>query len=337
MVSIKDIAEKCGVSIATVSKALNNRNDISIATRKFVCSTAEAMGYLPNAQARALKTNKTFSIGVLLEDKSKSGLTHPYFSSVLDSFKVEAGRHGYDIMFINSKVGNNDMSYLEHCRYRGFDGLLVACADFCDDDVTELFKSDIPLVAIDYISENKLSVRSDNIQGIRDIVNYAYNMGHRRIAYVYGESSQVTTDRFNSFIDIMNEKGLCVSPDYVRQGKYHDYETSEKIVSELLSLYEIPECILMPDDFSAMGAFNAVRRKNLKIPDDISVIGYDGSFSAVINPCITTVFQDSANIGRIAAELLIKEIRKEKIEKRSVTVKGHLITRGTVRNLTGNV
>ncbi len=337
MISIKDIALQCGVSIATVSKALNNHSDVSSATKALVCSTAEKMGYLPNAQAQALKTNRTFSIGVLLDDKSKRGLTHPYFSSVLDSFKVEAEKYGYDIMFINRKVGNRTMSYLEHCKYRNFDGVLAACVDFCDDDIVELFKSDIPLVAVDYVSDNKLSVCSDNVQGIREIVEYAFNMGHRKIAYIYGESSQVTTDRFNSFLDTMNEKDIKVSPDYVRQGKYHNRVLSEKIVSEFLELYEPPTCILMPDDFSVLGAFDAVRKKGLKIPDDLSVAGYDGNeFSQACNFDFTTVCQDSKNIGRLAAELLVKNIRKETSVTKKIVVKGRFIAGQTVGTPTDN-
>ena len=97
VVSIKTIAEECGVSIATVSKALNNHSDVSSATKKLVCDTAKRLGYFPNSQARALKTNKTYNVGVLLQDKAHSGLTHSYFSAVLDSFRVEVEKNGYDI------------------------------------------------------------------------------------------------------------------------------------------------------------------------------------------------------------------------------------------------
>lgn len=114
MVSIKTIAEECGVSIATVSKALNNHSDVGVATKQLVCETAKRLGYLPNAQARALKTNKTYNIGVLLNDKAKSGLTHCYFSAVLDGFRVEAEKKGYDITFICGQIGGSSMSYYEH-------------------------------------------------------------------------------------------------------------------------------------------------------------------------------------------------------------------------------
>lgn len=337
MVSIKNIAEKCGVSIATVSKALNNHSDISSATKKLVCETANEMGYFPNAQAVALKTNRTFSIGVLMIDKAESGLKHSYFSSVLDSFKVEAEKNGYDIMFINSKIGNRNMSYLEHCRYRNFDGVLVACADFCNDDIIELLKSDLPIVAVDYAGENQYSVLSDNRLGIREIVNYVHSMGHSKIAYIYGDSSQVTSDRLESFVETMENLGLEIIPDYMKKGRYHDAVCAEKIVSQMLNLYEPPTCILMPDDFSALGAFRAVENAGLSIPDDISVAGYDGLyFARMIKPRFTTVMQDTQSIGKLAADLLVRVIEKKEITQDCIIVKGSFICGETVRCLTKN-
>ena len=124
MVSLKDIARELKLSPATVSKALNGQSDVSEETKTLVCDTAKKMGYFPNSSARALKTNKTHNIGVLFADEAGSGLTHDYFSSLLDSFKKRAEENGYDITFINTnKTFPGKMTYLEHCRYRGFDGI----------------------------------------------------------------------------------------------------------------------------------------------------------------------------------------------------------------------
>ena len=115
VVSLKDIASRCGVSVATVSKALNNAPDISEETRERVRTAADEMGYLANAAARMLKTHRSYNIGVLFVDQRSSGLAHEYFSSVLDSLRVEAERSGYDITFINRNVGMKPTSYLQHC------------------------------------------------------------------------------------------------------------------------------------------------------------------------------------------------------------------------------
>ena len=128
MVSMKDIAKKCGVSVATVSKALNDHKDIGAETRRRICAVAEEMGYMANSVARALKTNRSYNLGMLLVDERRSGLGHEYFSTIIEGFKAEAESHGYDITFINSHVGDQPTSYVKHCRYRGLDGVLVACA-----------------------------------------------------------------------------------------------------------------------------------------------------------------------------------------------------------------
>ncbi len=336
MVSIKNIAEECGVSIATVSKALNNHSDVSKATKQLVCDTAKRMGYMPNAQARSLKTNRTYNIGVLLDDKAESGLTHSYFSSVLESFRTEAKELGYDITFICGQIGNNVMSYYEHCMYRRVDGVLVACVDFYDKEVIELIDSDIPTVSIDYISDNNYSVSSDNISGIRQIVEYAYKCGHKKIAFIYGESSQVTTTRLNSYLDTMKRLGLQVEPDYLKQARYLDAVGVEMITAEMLKLYDPPTCIILPDDFSSVGAMNAIDEAGLKIPGDISIVGYDGiKMTQMMKPCLTTIRQNTSEIGRRAAQLLVKLIRKEEVsaENRQLIISGMLLEGGTVCKL----
>ncbi|MBQ3028173.1 MAG: LacI family DNA-binding transcriptional regulator, partial [Lachnospiraceae bacterium] len=126
MASMKDISELCGVSIATVSKALNGQKDIGEETKQRICKVAKELGYFPNSSARALKTKRTYNLGVLFVDEAQSGLTHDYFANVLNSFKEVAEAGGYDITFIsNGKSGINGMTYLERCRYRGFDGVVI--------------------------------------------------------------------------------------------------------------------------------------------------------------------------------------------------------------------
>lgn len=182
MVSMKDIARRCGVSVATVSKALNGLPDIGEETRQRICTVAAEMGYMANSAARALKTRRTYNLGALFVDERRSGLSHEYFSSMLEGFKQEAEAHGYDITFINSNVGDQPVSYLRHCRYRGLDGVLVACVDFTDPRVVELVQSNIPIVTIDHIFPDRQAILSDNVDGLDALVRHAYSKGHRKIA-----------------------------------------------------------------------------------------------------------------------------------------------------------
>ena len=209
MVSMKDISAACGVSVATVSKALNDHRDIGEKTKERIRQTAKEMGYFPNSAAQALKTNRTYNIGVLFVDEARSGLTHDYFSYVLDSFKRTAEEYGYDITFINcSKSDRNRMSYLEHAKHRGVDGVVVACIDFHDPEIMELARSDIPVVTIDYIFNNRMAVVSDNVNGMNQLLTYVYDKGHRRIAYIHGADSAVTQSRLTSFYKTAKDLGL---------------------------------------------------------------------------------------------------------------------------------
>ena len=186
MASIKDIAKACGVSVATVSKALNGHNDISQATKEKVREAARQMGYMPNSAARALKTNRTYNLGVLFVDEAQSGLTHEFFAAVLDSFKRHAESRGYDITFINHNIGHGHSSYLEHCRYRGVDGVIAACVQFDDPEVVELAYSNLPLVTVDHVFNNRAAVLSDNVEGVQQLVDQLTALGHERIAYITG-------------------------------------------------------------------------------------------------------------------------------------------------------
>ena len=199
MSSLKDLARECGVSVATVSKALNGQSDISAATRDRVREAARRMGYVPNMAARAMKTNRTYNLGVLFVDERQSGLAHEYFSAVLDSFKVQVEKLGYDITFVNRNLGGRTMTYLEHCHYRGVDGAVIACVDFNDPQVVELVNSDVPVVTIDHVFNNRMAVLSDNVNGLSALVRYAYANGHRRIAFIHGERTAVTENRLAGF------------------------------------------------------------------------------------------------------------------------------------------
>ena len=200
MVSLKDIANRCGVSTATVSKALHDQKDISSETKNRIKNTAKEMGYFPNAAARALKTNQSKNIGVLYEDEAAMGLTHEYFAGVLNGFKTRAEALGYDITFINTSHTAKEMSYLEHCKYRNFDGVVIVCADFQSSNVQELMNSDLPVVTIDYIHYSCSAVCSNNVKCMGDLVSYIIGMGHRKVAYIHGqEHSSVTRDRLATF------------------------------------------------------------------------------------------------------------------------------------------
>ena len=335
MPSLKDLAKECGVSVATVSKALNDQPDIAQATRERIHAAARRMGYLPNAAARALKTNRTYNLGVLFVDEKQSGLTHEYFSAVLDSFKVEAEKRGYDITFINHNISGRSMSYLEHCHYRGVDGVVIACVNFYDPQVVELVNGDVPVVTIDHVFNNRMAILSDNVVGTKALVQQAWACGHRLIAFIHGEKTAVTENRLAGFYKSCDELGLEVPDVYVREGIYHDAARCAQETKALLALPQRPTCILFPDDFSAMGGYNALAEAGLSIPEDISVMGYDGIYlSRVVKPSLVTYQQNTKALGRLAADKLIELIEHPRVTlPEQIRVSGKLLDGGSVRIL----
>lgn len=313
MVSMKEIAKKCNVSVASVSKALNGYSDISEETRKLILKTASEMGYLPNSSARILKTRKSYNIGVMFVDEAASGLTHDYFNHVLESFKRTAEERGYDITFTSGQISGQKLSYYEHCRYRGVDGVVIACVDFYAEEVQELIRSEIPVVTIDHVFDGNIAVVSNNSQGMEDLVTYIYEQGHRRIAYIHGDNTSVTRTRLSSFHRTLQRMGLEIPDEYIKESPYRDADTSAKMTGELLDLPHPPTCILYPDDYAAIGGINEIRERGLRIPEDISVAGYDGiTIAKILEPKLTTLCQDTVAIGRIAAEKLIDLIENPK-------------------------
>ena len=335
MSSLKDLAQECGVSVATVSKALNGQHDISDATRARVREAAERLGYVPNMAARSMKTNRTYNIGVLFVDEQQSGLAHEYFSAVLDSFKVRVEQLGYDITFINRNLGGRTMTYLEHCHYRGVDGAVIACVDFNDPQVIELVNSDVPVVTIDHVFNNRMAVLSDNVMGLSALVRTAYAQGHRRIAFIHGERTAVTENRLAGFYKSCDELGLEVPDAYVREGIYHDAARCAQETKALLALPQRPTCIIFPDDFSAMGGYNAIQQAGLHIPQDISVMGYDGIYlSRVMSHKLVTYQQNTKSLGRLAADKLIELIEHPRVTlPEQIRVSGKLLDGGSVRIL----
>ncbi len=333
MVSIKEIARYCGVSTATVSKAMHDKSDIGEETKRRIREAAEMLGYFPNATARALRTKRSSSIGVLFAEKNGKALTDEFFSHVVTAFMLAAEKRGYEILFLNKEVGDQGMTYLEHCRYRSLDGVLVAYVNYREPEVIELLQSDIPIVVLDHIFEGKTSVCFDYGQGMKDLITYIYGMGHRKIAYIHGEKSVITSKRVAGFYQTMEELKLPVPEEYVKEGEYLNYRKAAKLTSELLDLADPPTCIVYPNDFSALGGIGAIYNRRLSIPQDISVAGYDGiPLARAFSPELTTLEQDSAGMGEMLADKLIEQIESaEPVPVERLMVQGKVLPGKSVK------
>jgi len=335
MVTIKDIAKRCGVSPATVSKALNNYGDVNSETAQRIRKAAAEMEYRPNAAARMLKTNRSYDIGILFVDDTMCGLTHQYFSAILNSAKTAFESMGYSITFISPSVSGKPVSFLDSARYRNCDGVLVASVDFTNPMVTDLLKSEIPTLTIDHAFPGCSCVMSDNVEGGYALTRYLLSMGHQRIGLIHGEDTLVTRKRVNGFHRAMKEAGIAVPEEYVVEGVYSDPNSTADATVTLMKLPEPPTAIMYPDDFSYIGGRNALERLGYQIPEDVSAVGYDGiMLSQVLRPTLTTWYQDAEEIGRASARKLVEEIEApETSVPEQILVHGQLLPGKSVKNL----
>mgnify|MGYP003289471247 CR=1 FL=1 len=335
MVTLKDIAKECGVSFSTVSKALKGSSEISSETIKTIQDKAASMGYHPNLAARTLRTNRTYNIGIIFEDKTEAGFQHQYFAKIISGFQSVTLSRGYDITFTSQNSSDAD-DYYNHVKSRNFDGVAILAADFTQPGITNLVHSDIPTVTLDYFYDEKHNaVMSDNQKGMHDLTEYAINQGHKKIAMIHGEDTLVTKERKKIFTDICKKHGIKTPKEYFFQARYHDSELSGEATSKLLALSDPPTCIIYPDDFSALGGIKVLNQRNLKPGIDISIAGYDGiMLTSLMIPPLTTYEQDGVEIGRTMADLLIKNIEEgASFNNEKITVTGKFLEGGTVKKI----
>lgn len=203
MVTIKLIAQRCGLSTAAVSRALNHLPGVSPENAERVRQLAKEMGYVPNAAARTLKTNRTKVIGILYRNL----LGHEFFSMVLEGIHSEAERCGYELTFLNSSP---EGSFFEHARQRQCAGVILVQGDFNRDKVLTLINSAIPTVSIENEYPCGTTIVNDNVGAMEQIVHYLHDeMGHTRIAFIHGEICQVTNERLSGF---SAAAGIAASP-----------------------------------------------------------------------------------------------------------------------------
>ena len=214
------------------------------------------------------------------------------------------------------------------------DGVVIACVDFSDPQVMELVDSGLPLVTIDHVFNNRLAVMSDNVTGVEELVRYVHGRGHRKIAFLHGEDTTVTRNRLTGFYRACEELELEIPPAYIRECVYHDPDRTGEATRQLLQLEEPPTCILFPDDYSYIGGLNVITELGLKVPEDISAVGYDGIHLAKVLH-LTTYNQNAIQIGTAAAAQLISLIERPKttlIDR--VMIRGHLQEGTSVKYLT---
>lgn len=330
MVTIKDVALRSGYSVTTVSKALNDYPDISATTKAMILKLCDEMGYIPNFSARSLVTQKSYTIGVIFEEVTGIGLQHPLFSKILESFKSVVESNGYDIMFLSKNMGKANGSYLQHSRRKQVEGILVLCSEFESDEMKTLYQSDIPLILVDYGYEALCNVTSNNLQGVDKAVKYFKSLGHKKIGQIYGgQYLYIGRKRKEYFERSMKKHGMVINEAHTASGEFFSKEDGYHAMKGILQLEDRPTAMFCASDMIAIGAMQAIHENGLKVPEDFSIIGFDGiDIGQLITPRLTTIRQDSNKMGRIAANHILQMINEKNPRKftKTVTVDTYLIT-----------
>ncbi|TDL31107.1 LacI family transcriptional regulator [Jeotgalibacillus sp. S-D1] len=333
MPTIYDIAKKTGFSITTVSKALNNYTDVSEKTKKIILDAVEEIGYYPNSIARSLTTKKSWTLGVIFVEDLGVGITHPFFSAVIESFKKHVEALGYDIIFLSRKIGGEQKTYLDHALHRGVDGVIVVCSNYRDTETKRLIESPLPSVVVDLHSDKSSVVYSDNYQGSILAVKHLYSLGHRKIAHIKGaEQTFAGLERLRGYHDAVTDLQLDLQKDYVADGGFFSYEGGYAAMKELISLDDRPTAVYIAGDNMTLGAMNACKEMKISIPDDISLIGFDDiEVAKHVTPALTTIRQDTDLIGKKASELLVNQINTGTKGDYAVKVPVELIQRASTQ------
>lgn len=328
MVTITDISKKSGYSVSTVSKALNNYSDVSEKVKDEIQSLAKSMGYYPSAVARDLRLQKTYNVGVLLydgiEQQDKLGLTHCFFAEVLNSFKYSMEKQGYDLVFVSDQIGDLESSYLTHCRSKRLDGIFIICADFNKPIVRELLDYEKPIVAFDYINPKVSTVMSDNINSIKNMIDEIINRGYKNIVFCHDRESLIRNQR------VQAAQSACEARGYknllLEGSKYCSIEEGKRIVKKVVSQKLEKPCIMFTDDYVALGGLQAIRELNIKVPDDMAIVGFDGiQIGQILYPKLTTVRQDSKKIGETVAQKMLRLISDPNEQNEVITLPTELL------------
>lgn len=337
MVTIKDVSKRSGYSITTVSKALNNYPDISAKTKKHILALCDEMGYVPNLSARSLVSKKSYTIGIIFDEITGVGLQHPLFSKILESFKLNVEARGYDLMFLSKNMGHSHGSYLEHSKRKQVEAILILCGNFESDEFKKLYASNIPVCVIDYSYANVSNVTSNNKRGVYQAVKHLYDLGHTKIAHIYGSLDMDIGNRRKIYFETAMEKlQVPLIDDYLVSGEYFSKENGYNAMNHLLKLEDKPTAVFCASDMLAIGATQAIKEAGLSVPEDFSIIGFDGiDIGQMVTPRLSTIKQDTRKMGTIAASQILTMIddKNHRQLTESITVDTTLVADETTKVL----
>ncbi|AZR74832.1 hypothetical protein BBF96_05275 [Anoxybacter fermentans] len=323
-----EVAKLAGVSKATVSRVLNKSDLVQPETREKVIWAMEKLNYKPNMIARYLRKQETELIGIILPDMS-----NPFYSKVLKGIEEVAYKFGYDVVLMNTNYSEErEKNSFKTLLERRAEGVLFMCHRLDNEKMKWLEEFTLPSVIISRTIRNNHKipfVNIDNVQGGYDATRYLISLGHRKIAMISGpfDDENSSLDRIAGYIKAISEANIPFNDHYLKEGDF-TFVTAEKLVKELLTLPDPPTAIFAVSDETAIGAIRGALDLGYKVPEDLSIIGFDNlEIASYYNPTLTTIAQPMTEMGRRATQILINIIEKRLIKELQVILPHKLIVR----------
>jgi len=336
--TIKDIAEVAGFSVATVSLVLNNKGkNIPDCTRERIKNVADELEYRPDYTARSLVTGKSYTIGVIVPD-----ISNIFFAEMVRHIQLELDKYGYDIILCNSEEKmENDIKHIGLLASRGVDGLILTMSaesmrqENRDRIQYTLENLKIPYVFLDrYFKKDTYKVSVDNEASGREVANYLLSLGHTDLGVITGPIGlNSSANRLRGFTEALREKGVTLPEENIISGRY-DIETGAIGADQLID--RGVSAIFAFNDLQAYGVFMSAKKRNLEVPRDISVVGFDDNiYSSILETKLTTVRQPIRQMAIEVCKMIINIVREIPTNK-EVKLKAELIVRDSVKDISND-
>lgn len=328
-VTIKDIAQMAGVSITTVSKIINKKDsDISDKTRDKVLKIIDEYNFTPNALATGLVTKKTNTIGLLVPD-----ISNAFFAELARGVEDGANCEGYNVILCNTDENpEKEVEYLDVLRAKNVDGIIFLSAALSNHDaVADLNQKGVPLVVLDRTieEENVMMVCLDNVNGGYIATKHLLEYGHEKIGCITGPlKNDIAKHRFRGYVKALKEMNMGFLANFIYEGDFKT-KSGEKGAEALIKAGVT--AIFACNDMMAYGAYKKIQEQGIKIPDEISVVGFDDIYmSEILTPPLTSVKQPAHEMGLMSAAMLIKGIKGKALEKTQMEFRPTLSMRKSV-------
>nr|HDH3837827.1 DNA-binding transcriptional regulator CytR [Salmonella enterica] len=330
--TMKDVALKAKVSTATVSRALMNPDKVSQSTRSRVEQAALEVGYFPQSMGRNVKRNESRTILVIVPD-----ICDPFFSEIIRGIEVTAAEQGYLVLIGDCAHQNQkEKTFLNLIITKQIDGMVLLSSRLPFDASVEEQRNLPPMVmSNEFAPELELpTVHIDNLTAAFNAMNYLLDLGHKRIGCIAGpEDMPLCHYRLQGYVQALRRSGIVVDPHYIARGDF-TFEAGANALKQLLEQPLPPTAVFCHSDVMALGVLSWAKRQGLKVPDDLSIIGFDNiALAEFCDPPLTTVAQPRFDIGREAMLLLLDQMQGQNVSSGSRLMDCELIIRGSTRAL----